>query len=108
MSRRVRDPIAQHSASLCEYMNARPAIILSYARYFGEYPEATKATMTAVDQDGFDIVCQDNGQERELRVTFGHSLHAVSQVKDAFMALAREAEIALRGDDRLGQVQKRI
>ncbi|KAF9350147.1 hypothetical protein BGX26_011629 [Mortierella sp. AD094] len=103
MSRRREDPIAEHSARLCEHMNGHPAIVLSYARYFGEYPEASDATMTAVDQHGFDISCQDNGEDREVRVTFGHSMHAVSQVKDAFMTLAREAETALRGNDPSGQ-----
>ncbi|KAF9113315.1 hypothetical protein BGX27_001851, partial [Mortierella sp. AM989] len=103
MSRRHQDPIAEHSAHLCKYMNGRPTIVLSYARYFGEYPDATKATLTSVDQDGFDITCQDNGQEREVRVAFGHSMHAISQVKDALMALSKEAEAALRGKDPNGQ-----
>ncbi|KAF9172108.1 hypothetical protein BGX21_002884 [Mortierella sp. AD011] len=103
MSRRRQDPIAEHSDRLCEHMNGHPAIVLSYARYFGEYPDASSATIVAVDQDGFDITCQDNGEEREVRVTFGRSMHAVSQVKDAFMTLAREAETALRGNDPSGQ-----
>ncbi|KAF9561298.1 hypothetical protein EC968_005792 [Mortierella alpina] len=97
--RRSQDPILEHSARLCEYMNSRPAIVLSYARYFGEYPEATIATMTSVDQDGFDLVCVDQGQEQEVRVTFNHSLHAPSQVRDALTDLAKEAETALRGND---------
>ncbi|KAF9951346.1 hypothetical protein BGZ72_007119 [Mortierella alpina] len=97
--RRNQDPIAEHSARLCEYMNSRPTIVLSYARYFGEYPEATTATMTSVDQDGFDLLCLDQGQEQEVRVTFSHSLHAPSQVRDALTDLAKEAETALRGND---------
>ncbi|CAO3571769.1 unnamed protein product [Mortierella alpina] len=97
--RRNQDPITEHSARLCEYMNSRPSIVLSYARYFGEYPEATSATMTAVDQDGFDLLCVDQGQEQEVRVTFNHSLHAPSQVRDALTDLAKEAETALRGND---------
>ncbi|KAF8937624.1 hypothetical protein EDD21DRAFT_182806 [Dissophora ornata] len=99
MPRRAKDPIAEYSVRLCEYMNGHPTIVLSYARYFGEYPEASKATMTAVDQDGFDVTCLDHGQEQELRVTFRHSMHAVSQVKDALMAMAKEAKTGLRGDD---------
>ncbi|KAG0205419.1 hypothetical protein BGX28_002990 [Mortierella sp. GBA30] len=84
-------------------MNGHPAIVLSYARYFGEYPEATKATMTSVDQNGFDITCLDQDQEHEVRVTFSHSLHAPSQVRDALTELAKEAETALRGSDPDGQ-----
>lgn len=104
--RRNQDPIAEHSARLCEYMNSRPSIVLSYARYFGEYPEATTATMTSVDQDGFELLCLDQGQEQEVRVTFSHSLHAPSQVRDALTDLAKEAETALRGKDPDSQVHE--
>lgn len=105
MQRRIqKDPIAEHSTRLCEYVNTQPAVALSYARYFGEYPAATKATMTSIDQDGFDIVCHDQGEQHEVRVTFAHSLHAVSQVKHELDTLAREAETALRGNDPQSQV----
>ncbi|KAG0302906.1 hypothetical protein BGZ98_007137 [Dissophora globulifera] len=99
MQRRVRDPIIEHSPRLCEYMNGHPTVVLSYARYFGDYPGAIKATMTGVDQDGFDVTCLNEGQEQEVRVAFPHSLHAVSQVKDVLMTLAKEAETALRGKE---------
>ncbi|KAF9297492.1 hypothetical protein BGZ88_009894 [Linnemannia elongata] len=99
MQRRVqKDPIAEYSTRLCAYINGQPAVALSYARYFGEYPTATKATMTSIDQNGFDIVCHDQGEEHEVRVTFGHSLHAASQAKHELDTLAKEAEAALRGN----------
>jgi hypothetical protein len=60
--------------------------------------------MTSIDQSGFDIVCHDQGEEHEVRVTFGHSLHAVSQVKHELDTLAKEAQTALRGNDPLSQV----
>ncbi|ORZ19110.1 hypothetical protein BCR41DRAFT_385755 [Lobosporangium transversale] len=103
MPRRAQDPIAEHSDSLCEYMNGHPTTVLAYARYFGEYPTATKATMTSIDQDGFDIICEDSGEEREVRVTFGQSMFAVGQVKHTLTTLAKEAEIALRGRDSSNQ-----
>ncbi|KAF9437432.1 hypothetical protein BGZ76_000753 [Entomortierella beljakovae] len=103
MPRKQHDPILEHSASLCQYMNGQPTIVLSYARFFGEYPNGTNATMTSIDSDGFDIVCKDNGEEREVRVAFGYSIHAISQVKTALMTLAKEAELGLR-DDPNGQV----
>ncbi|KAG0089073.1 hypothetical protein BGZ93_007611 [Podila epicladia] len=99
MPRRGQDPITPHSDRLCEYMNGHPAIVLSYARYFGEYKEATSAKMLELDQDGFLLTCQEHGEEHEVRVAFTHSLHAVSQVKDMLMSLAKEAETALRGND---------
>jgi len=85
-------------------MNGHPAIVLSYARYFGEYKEATAAKMLELDQDGFLLTCQEHGEEHEVRVAFTHSLHAVSQVKDMLMSLAKEAETALRGNDPTQQV----
>ncbi|KAF9090531.1 hypothetical protein BGX23_005930 [Mortierella sp. AD031] len=100
MQRRAKqDPIAEYSARLCEYINGQPAVTLSYARYFGEYPTATKATVTSIDQNGFDIVCHDQGAEHEIRVAFSHSLHAPNQARDELVALAKEAESALRGND---------
>ncbi|KAF9922451.1 hypothetical protein FBU30_007422 [Linnemannia zychae] len=100
MQRRLqKDPIAEHSGRLCEYINNQPAVALSYARYFGEYPTANKATMASIDQNGFDVVCIDQGEEHEIRVTFKHSLHALSQARDELMSLAKEAETALRGND---------
>ncbi|KAF8936986.1 hypothetical protein BGZ47_009228 [Haplosporangium gracile] len=104
MQRRVqKDPIAEYSTRLCEYINSQPAVALSYARYFGEYPTAIKATVTSIDQNGFDIVCHEQGEQHEVRVTFGHSLHAVSQVKHQLDTLAKEAEAALRGNDSQSQ-----
>lgn len=85
-------------------MNGRPAVVLSYARYFGEFAEAESATMDQIDKDGFIVKCIESGQEHEVRVAFTHSLHAVSQVKDMLMSLAKEAELALRGPDPTAQV----
>ncbi|KAG0050847.1 hypothetical protein BGZ83_004404 [Gryganskiella cystojenkinii] len=93
------DPIAAHSDALCEYMNGHPAIVLSYARYFGEYTDAESASMEQIDQDGFIVKTIVNGEDQEVRVAFTHSLHAVSQVKDMLMQLAKESELALRGPD---------
>ncbi|GJJ76020.1 hypothetical protein EMPS_08378 [Entomortierella parvispora] len=93
------DPIAPHSQALCDYMNGRPAVVLSYARYFGEFTEAESATMDQIDKDGFIVKCMEGGQEHEVRVAFTHSLHAISQVKDMLTSLAKEAELALRGPD---------
>ncbi|KAF9123598.1 hypothetical protein BGW39_008837 [Mortierella sp. 14UC] len=98
-AQKQKDPIAEVSPRLCEYINSQPAVVLSYARYFGEYPTATKATVTSIDQSGLDVVCHDEGEEHEIRVTFNYSLHAVSQVKDVLSDLAKEAEAALRGND---------
>jgi putative heme iron utilization protein len=98
------DPIAPHSKALCEYMNGHPIIVLSYARYFGEYAEAESASMDQIDQDGFIVKCVEHGQDHEVRVAFTHSLHAISQVKDMLMSLAKEAENALRGPDPKAQV----
>ncbi|KAG0330607.1 40S ribosomal protein S17, partial [Podila humilis] len=100
MRRRAQDPIAQQSDQLCQYMNGHPQIVLSYARYFGEYRDATSATMIELDQNGFLLTCTDsNKDEHEVRVAFSHSLHAVSQVKDTLMTLAKEAETVLRGNN---------
>ncbi|KAK3816704.1 MAG: hypothetical protein J3R72DRAFT_391866 [Linnemannia gamsii] len=98
-AQKQKDPIAEYSARLCEYINSQPAVALSYARYFGEYSTATKATVTSIDQNGFDIVCHDQGEEHEVRVAFSYSLHAVSQARDELLSLAKEAETALRGSD---------
>ncbi|KAK3828215.1 MAG: hypothetical protein J3Q66DRAFT_322102 [Benniella sp.] len=97
MSRRAnKDPVAEQSSRLCDYMNEQPIVLLLYARYFGEYPDATNAKMTSIDQDGFDIACLDNGELKEVRVTFRRPMRAMGQVRDELKALAKEAEAALR------------
>lgn len=108
MPRRVKDPVAEQSSRLCEYMNSQPIVVLLYASYFGEYPEASEATMTAIDQDGFDITCHDGGEKREVRVAFRRSMRSISQVREELMALAKEAERALRGKYPKSQVHSRI
>ncbi|KAG0207938.1 hypothetical protein BGX31_002455 [Mortierella sp. GBA43] len=96
MSRR-RDPIAEQAPRLCQYMNDQPAVVLLYARYFGEYPNASNARMTAIDQDGFDVSCQDGDDHRDIRVAFNRPIRSLSHVREELMTLATEARTALHG-----------
>ena len=53
--------------------------------------ETTQATMIGIDPDGFDVRCENAGEERVLRFDFAAPVTDARQAREALVALAQAA-----------------
>lgn len=93
-----QDPVAEHSASLCEQFNKDPKIILDLARSFGGQEKSlVSAQIIEISQSGFLLSTKDaNGRQFEIKVTSSRSMHSISQVHDMFAMLTTKSSQSTR------------
>ncbi|KAG0359562.1 hypothetical protein BG005_000601 [Podila minutissima] len=93
-----QDPIAEHSAVLCEQFNKDPSLILDLARSFGgQNKSLVSAQITEVSQSGFLLSTKDvNGRQFQTKVTSSRSLHSITQVHDMFATLTTKSSQSTR------------
>jgi putative heme iron utilization protein len=72
------------------------AVVL-YARVFGNIPEATAATLTAIDPEGMDLITQVNEVETPVRIAFDHVLQDSEDAHQTLIALVRLARQQSQG-----------
>ena len=86
------DPLAPAAAGILAHMNEdhRDAL-LAYAKALAGVPEATGATMTAVDRYGFEMTVDAPDGPRAARLAFPAPLSTTDEVRKAMVALVKDA-----------------
>lgn len=86
------DPLAGAAAGILEHMNEDHGdAVLAYARVLAGLPEASAATMTAVDQYGFDLAVATPAGAKTARVAFDSPLATPTEVRSAMVAMVARA-----------------
>ncbi|MFK7990780.1 MAG: HugZ family protein [Sandaracinaceae bacterium] len=86
------DPIAPHAVGILEHMNDDHAdALVGYARAFTRANEAEVATMTGIDQYGFEMSVQTEKGPRPARVAFDAPIATPDEARKALVQLIRRA-----------------
>jgi putative heme iron utilization protein len=90
------DPLAATAAGILSHMNGDHAdAVLAYARGLSRLPEATAATMTAVDRYGFELAVTTPAGPRATRLAFDEPVASSDEVRRAMVALVKTARAAI-------------
>jgi putative heme iron utilization protein len=86
------DPLFATATGILKHMNDDHAeASLAYARELAGMPEATAATMTAVDRYGFDLAVATESGPRTSRVAFDEPVTTYDGVRRAMIGLLKRA-----------------
>lgn len=86
------DPLAPAAAGIIGHMNADHAEAqILYCRHLAGRPEATAATMSAVDRYGFEMVAEAPGGRAAVRLGFPAPCTTPDEVRRAMVAMVAEA-----------------
>jgi len=92
------DPIAAAAGPITGHVNDdHPESLLEYLRAFSDVHDATSATMTGVDRDGFDIEATTPSGLRAVRIPWPQRLERREQVREVMVQMADEARRKLSG-----------
>jgi len=90
------DPLVSAAAEIIAHMNGDHAdAMLAYARRLSRMPDATAATMTAVDRYGFDFVVTTPAGPRATRLAFDEPVASADEVRRAMVAMVKTARAAM-------------
>ncbi len=91
------DPLAPFAAGIIGHMNADhgEAQVL-YCRHLAGYSDTVAATMSAVDRYGFEMVAEGPGGRTAVRMGFPEPCTTADQVRQAMVAMVREARLRYR------------
>jgi putative heme iron utilization protein len=86
---------AQVSDRICKHMNEDHAdSVLLYAQVFGSVPDATAATLLAVDPLGMNLTAQRGEESMPVRVNFDHTLVDSEDAHQTLIAMVKQARQA--------------
>jgi putative heme iron utilization protein len=86
------DPLANAARGILAHMNEDHAdALIAIARAFGNVKDASRATMTAVDRYGFEIVAVTPEGPRAKRIAFDGSIESQNAVRQALVAMVGAA-----------------
>jgi len=87
------DPLASSAAAIAGHMNADHAdALVALCHHFAGRPDVTKASMTAVDRYGFEVVAELDGDRREaLRIGFPTEQDSPDGVRAELIAMLATA-----------------
>ncbi|HEU4532478.1 MAG TPA: DUF2470 domain-containing protein, partial [Polyangiaceae bacterium] len=89
------DPLADEAAGIIAHMNGDHAnAVLAYATGLAKVPNATGATMTAVDRYGFELAIATPEGPRATRLAFDEPVATPDEVRRAMVALVKRARAA--------------
>jgi putative heme iron utilization protein len=92
------DPLTAAASGILSHMNEDHAgALLAYAHAFTSAPDATAATMTAVDRYGFEMTVTTPRGVGPARLAFAEPLIDAAQARTVLVKLVREAEAKLAG-----------
>ena len=90
------DPLAPHAAGAIAHMNAdHPAAMVLYCRAFSKATDITSATMTSIDQYGFDMSVRTLEGPRPVRVAFARPVRTPEELRAALVAMVSDARSRL-------------
>ena len=86
------DPLAASSSGILTHMNEDHAdAVLAYAKRLASFPDATAATMTAVDRYGFELAVVTPNGPRAARLAFDEEVTNSNEVRRAMVDLSKRA-----------------
>ena len=86
------DPLAPAAAGIIGHMNADHAEAqVLYCRHLAGRPETTRATMSAVDRYGFEMVAEGPNGRAAVRLGFPRPCSTGEEVRQAMVAMVAEA-----------------
>jgi putative heme iron utilization protein len=86
------DPLRSAAPGILSHMNQDHVdALLAYARGLARIPDASAATMTAVDRYGFDLAVTTPGGPRVTRLAFEHEVSTSDEVRKAVIAMVKAA-----------------
>ena len=92
------DPLTASAAGILSHMNEdHGEAMVAYARALAFMPEATAASMTAVDRYGFELAVTTPAGPRATRLAFDHEVTHPDEVRRAMVAMVKTARAALAG-----------
>lgn len=92
------DPLAAASAGILSHMNEDHGdAMIAYARALASIPEASAATMTAVDRYGFEMTVITPEGPRATRLAFDAPVTTTDEVRRAMVALVKIARAKTAG-----------
>jgi putative heme iron utilization protein len=81
------------SDRICQHMNQDHAdAVLLYATAYGHQPQATAATMAAIDPEGMDLAVTVAGQVIPVRVAFDHTLTGAEDAHHTLVAMLKQVK----------------
>ena len=92
------DPLAEAAPAILAHMNEdHGEAMVAYARALARLPDATAATMTAVDRYGFELAVTTPAGPRATRLAFDQEVSNSDEVRRAMVAMVKTARAALAG-----------
>jgi heme iron utilization protein len=86
------DPLVADAAGILAHMNADHAnAVLAYATSLAKVPNASAATMTAVDRYGFELAVATPEGPRATRLAFDEPIATTDEVRRAMVAMVKRA-----------------
>ncbi len=86
------DPLRESAQGIIDHMNADHADAnVAYARAFTRATEAEEASMTGVDQYGFELSVKTERGPRPARIAFDATVHSADECRKALIALLQKA-----------------
>jgi heme iron utilization protein len=90
------DPLRAAAVGILMHMNQDHAeALLAYAQVFARIPEASAATITAVDRYGFDLAVMTPAGPRAARLAFEGEATTSDEVRRAMVTMVKAARAAL-------------
>jgi putative heme iron utilization protein len=88
------DPLASAASTILTHMNDDHApAVLDYAIVLAGIPDASSATLTAVDQYGFELAAKTPNGPRAARIAFDEPVESTDGVRRAMVVLAKRARV---------------
>ena len=92
------DPLTAASAGILSHMNEdHTEALLAYARALANIPDASSATMTAVDRYGFEMTVVTPEGPRATRLAFDAPVATTDEVRRAMVSLVKVARAKAAG-----------
>ncbi len=89
------DPIAPHARGIIDHMNADHAdALVTFCRTFSKATDTTVATMTGIDQYGFEMSAATGKGPRPIRLAFPERIATPGDARDAMVAMVKRARAA--------------
>ena len=94
------DPLAESAAGIVSHMNDdHPDAMVKYCKAFSKATDLSSATMTGVDQYGFEMSAMTDEGPRPVRLAFAAPVRTPGDVRTALVSMLRNAEGELDASD---------
>ena len=86
------DPLGPSAAGIIAHMNAdHPDALVIYCKAFSKATEITSATMTGIDQYGFEMSARTNEGPRPIRLAFAKPIGTPEEARAVLISMLKDA-----------------